>query len=149
MSQLYFQDIDVGMTRDSGDVTVGRDEMVEFARKYDPQPMHVDESAASESTFGALVASGWFTVALTSRLLVDGFISDIANVGGKGTDELRWPNPVYAGDTLSASLEVVGAKTPEANASYGLVETAFETTNQDDETVLSMIGLLYVKRRSE
>jgi len=134
------------MTRDCGSVTVQREEMLEFARNYDPQPMHVDEAAAEESVFGELIASGWFTAALTSRLAVEGFLNDIRNVGGRGTDDLRWPAPVRAGDTLSVMLEVTAAEPAETNP-YGLVETAFEATNQHDETVLSMVGLLYVMRR--
>lgn len=137
------------MTRDCGSVTVERGEMIEFARRYDPQPIHIDEETARKSVFGGLIASGWFTVGLSTRLLVEEFMNDIAGMGGRGTDDLRWPHPVRAGDTLSVSLEVVDAHPVEHNPSYGLIKTAFETTNHDDETVLSMVGLLYVARRDD
>src|SRR5690242_1867064 len=99
--RLYLDDFAVGQVFRAGGVTVTEDEIKAFAAKYDPQPFHLDEAAAKASIFRGLVASGWHTMALTMRLLVDGGAGPIAGgIIGAGTDELRWPRPVRPGDRL-------------------------------------------------
>ena len=143
---LRFEDIDVGLTRDCGSVTVTGSEIVAFGERYDPQPFHTDPEAAAGSPYGGLVASGWQTCALTARLLVEDYLSDTASAGGRGIDELRWPRPVRPGDTLSVRAEVV-AKRPGRNPALGETDVAVTTTNGDGETVLSMVALGLVERR--
>jgi len=94
-----FEDLDEGETFESGTHTVTKSEIVSFAEQFDPQPFHVDEAAAEDSMFGGLVASGLHTLSLATRLTVDDCLSEIANMGGSGMDELRWYTPVRPGDT--------------------------------------------------
>jgi len=100
----YFEDLVEGQTFDCGSVTVTKDEMLEFAERYDPQAIHLNEEAAGNSMFGDLIASGWLTCALTTRLLVEGYMNRNATLGGRGMDEIRWHKPVYAGSTLSVTV---------------------------------------------
>jgi acyl dehydratase len=107
---LYFEDLRPGDTYDLGEVAVDADEMVDFARRYDPQPFHVDPVAAKESSFGELIASGWYTISLFMRLYVDGLLADSTSQGSAGGDEFRWLAPVRAGDLLTGRLVVVEAR---------------------------------------
>lgn len=104
-SPMYFEDHEVGATFEFGEYPVTIDEIVEFARRYDPQPVHVDEAAARNSAFGALVASGWYTAALVMRMLIDGRIGDVASAGARGVAALRWHQPVRPGEVLSVEVE--------------------------------------------
>ncbi|WP_254863616.1 MaoC family dehydratase [Halovivax gelatinilyticus] len=142
----YYEDISIGDTREFGERTVTKDEIVEFAEKYDPQPIHVDESAAEATMFGGLIASGWHTAAICMRLFVD-HMADETWVGARGVDELRWIRPVRPGDTLSLSVEVVEKRPDESNPEVGRVHTRLTATNQRDEAVISWIGLGMVRRR--
>lgn len=145
----YFEDIEVGETTEFGSRTVTKEEIVEFAEKYDPQPFHTDEKAAEGSMYGGLIASGWQTAALCMRLLVDGWAGERASLGARGIDELRWHRPVRPGDTLSIGIEVL-EKRPSANApKRGHVRTKLTGRNQDDEPVISWIGLGMVARRPD
>jgi acyl dehydratase len=143
---LYFEDIEVGLTRDCGSLMVSREEIVEFGERYDPQSFHTDPEAAAESAYGGLIASGWQTCALTARLLVTSYLNDTASAGGRGIDGLRWRRPVRPGDTLSVEVEVV-AKRPGRNPEIGETDVEVTTTNGDGETVLSMVALGLVERR--
>lgn len=143
---IYFEDLSVGDTETFGSYTVTREEIVEFARQYDPQPFHVDPEAAAQSPFGGLVASGWHTTAMTMRVLVDDFLARAATRGALGVDELRWYDPVRPGDTLSARSEVLA--TESWSDDYGKADVRVETRVEDD-VVCSMIGLiLFAKRES-
>lgn len=144
---LYFEDIEPGTTRECGSVVVDREEMVEFAERFDPQPIHVDEDAAAESVYGGLIASGWYTAALTARQLVTEFMNDVASLGGRGMDDLRWHRPVRAGDELSVSIEVLDKGPSDRNPAIGDYRVEVVATNGDGEAVLSMVGLGVVERR--
>lgn len=135
-----------GQTHDCGSVEVTVDEMLEFAGRYDPRPIHVDEAAARESMAGDLIDSGWLTCALSARLLVVGSTNDNATLGGRGMDEIRWYQPVYAGDTLSVSVELVEER-PDEDPAFGHTRAAVTTTNQDGDTVLTVDGLGLVEKR--
>jgi acyl dehydratase len=139
----YFEDLRVGDTESFGSYTVTREEIVEFASQYDPQPFHVDPDAAAESPFGGLVASGWHTSAMTMRLLVDGYLDDAATRGALGVDELRWLEPVQPGDTLTARTEIVDKESWSDD--YGKVDVRIETL-VEDEVVCSMVGLVLFAR---
>ncbi len=104
---MAFEDLRAGQTYDLGTVTVDEAEMLEFARRYDPQPFHLDPVAAADSPFGGVIASGWFTFSLWMRLYVDALLLDSTSRGSSGGDELRWLAPVRAGDVLSARLTVI------------------------------------------
>lgn len=145
MPPVHFEDLTVGDGRELGTRTVTREEMVEFAERYDPQPFHVDATAASDSPFDGLVASGWYTAACCMRLLVEGFLSEAATAGAVGVDRLRWPAPVRPGDALAVRLDV--AEKADWDDDRGLVHLAVTATNDRDEEVLTMVGLVLFARR--
>jgi acyl dehydratase len=121
MSELAFEDLVPGRVFDLGSTVVDRDEMVAFARRFDPQPFHVDEDAAAASLFGGLAASGWFTAGLWMRLYVDGVLSRATSLGSPGGEDIAWPAPVFAGDELHATMEVLGARRSASRPGLGLV----------------------------
>ena len=141
---MRFEDLSVGDTEEFGSYTVTREEILDFAEQYDPQPFHVDPDAAEKSPFGGLVASGWHTASMTMRLLVTGLLQRADTRGALGVDELRWLAPVRPGDTLTARTEVL-AKEPwdEEN---GKVDVRIETL-VDGDVVCSMVGLVLFGRR--
>lgn len=141
----YFEDVEVGQTASFGSYDVTKAEIVEFGERYDPQPFHVDEAAASESMFGELVASGWHTASMTMRMLVDGYLGDSRALGALGVDELRFRKPVRPGDALSVEAEVIDTEVWDEDR--GVVHNHTTTTNQDDETVVTMTGLVLWERR--
>lgn len=144
---IYYEDLSVGDTFEGGEYHVTEQEIVEFAEQYDPQWFHTDpDRAAEESIYGGLIASGWHTAAMTMRMLVEEVLSEVASMGAKGVDELRWHAPVRPGDTLSIRNEVI-EKVPERD-DRGLVHVRTETIDEGGSVVYSMIGLVMVARRS-
>ncbi|EMA48952.1 MaoC domain-containing protein dehydratase [Halococcus morrhuae DSM 1307] len=144
MGRDYFEDVEVGEMRTFGERDVTRAEILEFAERYDPQPFHTDESAASDSLFGGLIASGWHTAAMTMELLVTNVFADSAATGALGVDELRWPNPVRPGHVLSVRTEVID--TEPWDEELGLVKSR-TTTLAGETEVMSMVGLVLYERR--
>lgn len=142
--RLYFEDFAVGDRFPFGGRTVTKADIIDFASRYDPQPFHVDETAADESTFGGLVASGWHTAALVSEMLFPVY-RNFAFAGGRGVDELRWSHPVRPGDTLSGETEVI-RKAP-VNAERGNVDFRTTAENQDGTAVFSLVSLQMMERR--
>jgi len=118
---IAFEDLTPGRVFELGSVTVDRDEMVAFARRFDPQPFHLDEDAGRASVFGRLAASGWYTAGLWMRLYVDELVAKSDGLGSPGGDEIAWPAPVFAGDELFASMEVVEARRSSSKPWMGLV----------------------------
>jgi acyl dehydratase len=141
----YFEELAVGDSERFGDYEVTRAEVTSFAGQYDPQPMHTDPEAAAASMFGGLVASGWHTAAMTMRLLVDGRLADSRALGALGVDSLRWPEPVRPGDRLAVATEI-REKEP-FDDDRGRVAIEVTTTNQDGDTVLSMVAQVLWERR--
>ncbi|WP_254532513.1 MaoC family dehydratase [Natrinema gelatinilyticum] len=144
----YYEDIEVGETQEFGEYHVTKEEIIEFAERYDPQPFHVDEDAAAESAFGELVASGWHTASICMRMLVDGPIQDRASMGARGVDELRWKRPVKPGDTLSIRTEVLDKRVSESDPRRGYVDSRLEGITQNGDVVISWIGLGMIARRN-
>jgi acyl dehydratase len=122
VSGLAFEDFTAGRIFELGTTVVDREEMIAFARRFDPQPFHVDDEAAKASWFGALAASGWFTAGLWMRLYVDEVLNKALALGSPGGEELVWPVPVYAGDELRASMEVLEARRSQSRPGLGLVK---------------------------
>ena len=142
----FFEDVSVGDRAEHGSYEVTREELLGFARTYDPQWFHVDpERAEAESPYGGLIASGWHTAAMTMRLLVDGVFADAASIGAKGVDELRWWRPVRPGDTLRIEFEVL--ETIPERPERGVVRARTETFNGADELVFSMESDVMYRRR--
>ena len=145
---IHFEDLAVGdeWTSDTSEIT--QDEIIEFAEQYDPQWFHTDpERAAEESIYGSLIAAGFHTAAISTRLFVDCFLSDTATLGGKGIDKLRWHEPVRPGDRLSIRAEILELEAE--TDSRGLADIQIETSNQDGEVAFSMIALVMFARRDE
>ena len=137
IDQRYFEDYPIGAIFDCGSIAVDQTEMIAFAGRYDPQYFHTDPDAAKESTFGALIASGWQTAALTMRLLVESYLSSVASLGSPGIDELRWTKPVRPGDVLHVKVNVFDAKRSRSKPDRGIVRSLIEVSNQSGESVMS------------
>ena len=145
----YFEDFAEGDVIEIGSKTVSRDEIVAFAREFDPQPFHVDDEAGASSPFGGLIASGWHTTAMWMRLYVDAILLDSASLGSPGVEELRWLRPVRPGDTLTGRARVLWTKPSETDPRRGTVfsESTFE--NQDGEVVMRLRARGLFARRPE
>jgi len=143
----YFDDYLPGATYDCGSVSVSEDEIVSFARQFDPQPFHVDPAAAARGPFGGLVASGWHTAALVMRQLVDHYLPEEASLGSPGLDEMRWPDPVRPGDTLRVRASVVEARRSLSKPDRGIMKTAIEAVNQDGRTVMRATAINFLRVR--
>lgn len=140
----YVEDIQPGTTRELGQYTVTREEILAFARDWDPQPFHTDEHAEA---FNGLIASGWHTTSIFMRLYVEGYLQDGVGRASPGVDELRWPTPVRPGDTLSASLTEERTMPSLSQRDRAIVAQSCELANQDGETVLSMrLHTIFLRR---
>ena len=137
MTLLAFEDLTPGRVFDLGTAVVDRDEMVAFARRFDPQPFHVDEDAAAASWFGGLAASGWFTAGLWMRLYVDAVLSRATSLGSPGGEDIAWPAPVFAGDELAATMEILEARRSRSRAGLGLVRLRARLHRGDTEVFRS------------
>ncbi len=148
MSTRYFEEFHIGDTFDLGRTApVTADEIITFARQFDPQPFHLDAEAAKRSAFGQLVASGWHTVSLLMRLLVDGLINQTISMGSPGVDEIRWLRPLRPGDMLHARFIVLEATPSKSRPTMGIIRSKIEAFNQDDELVMTMVGVHFLGRR--
>lgn len=141
-----YEDYEVGAVDEFGAYTVSKEEILEFAEQFDPQPFHVDEEAAKEGPFGELVASGWHTASLWMRMMVEHHYDEEASLGSPGVEDLRWMKPVRPGDTLSVRLEVVEKRPLESDPTRGLVTTDTEMLNQDRDVVMTMRGKVFCER---
>jgi acyl dehydratase len=136
----YWEDFPVGQVREFGALAVTREEVLAFARAYDPQPFHIDDAAAEASLFGRLAASGWHTCAMTMRMLCDGYLLESSSLGSPGIENLRWLKPVFPGDTLGIRLTVLEARIMASRPQVGLVKSNTEVLNQHGAVVLAMQG---------
>ena len=133
-----FEDFAEGNSFDLGEKLVTAQEIIEFAREFDPQPMHLDEAAGKAGLLGGLSASGWHTCSMFMRMLCDGFLLDSTSQGAFGIDHAKWRHPVLAGDTLRGRVTVVGKRSSNSRPGVGLVTISSELTNQRGEQVLEM-----------
>ncbi len=144
---LYYEDFIVGQVREYGSYRVTAGEMVAFASRYDPQPFHVDPQRAERSIYGGLIASGWHTVAITTRILCDGFLLDTASMGSPGIDELKWLKPVRDGDVLSVRTRAIEKRPSASRSEIGVVKHFTEVLNQSGEVVMTIRGTGFIQRR--
>lgn len=144
----WFEDYEPGAVHEFGSVTVTEGEILEFAGRFDPQPIHVDPEYAETGPFAGLIASGWHTAALFMRMFTDHYLSRVASLASPGIDELRWTAPVRPGDTLRARATVVTARVSASKPDRGLVRTGIVVLNQNDVTVLTMSAVNILRRRS-
>ncbi|MBN9429167.1 MAG: MaoC family dehydratase [Burkholderiales bacterium] len=146
--QRYFEDYRVGEVAEFGDYLVTEQEIIEFAKRYDPQPFHLDAETARHSIYGGLISSGWLTGSILMRLLVDHYISPLASMGSPGIDELRWIKPVRPGDRLRARVCVIEARRSQSKPDRGIVRVRQEVINQEGDTVMSVTSMGMYKCRS-
>ena len=145
----YFEEFEIGMTQKFGKYHVTREEILEFAGKYDPQPFHLSDEAAAKTLFGSLCASGWHTSAMAMRMSVENMIG-----GGKGTlgspgiNELRWTKPVFPGDTLRMESTIIDKKESRSRPEMGTVYMHNKVFNQRDELVMSNKPIVMFRKRN-
>ncbi len=145
---LYYEDIELGVVQSFGEYQVTREEVIEFATKYDPQPFHLDDEAAAKTHFGKLSASGWHTGSMAMRMIVDNFRKhEQAGLGSPGIDNLRWIKPVFPGDTLRCESETISKRRSESRPEMGITVGRLTVFNQNDEPVMTMesTGLIAVR----
>ena len=147
MDRLYFEDFPVGEIVEFGDRAVTAEEIVEFAREFDPQPFHLDEAAARESMAGGLIASGWHSAALMMRINCDEVFLRSSAQGSPGIDSIDWLKPVRPGDRLSVRRTTLGARPSRSRPDIGVVEMRFELMKQNREVVMRQQGAVFFGRR--
>lgn len=146
MIDIYFEDLPAGTVLDLGERVVTKDEIIDFAEQFDPQPHHLDEAAAAKSMLGGLSASGWHTCAIMMRMMVDGLAHRAASMGSPGIEEVRWMKPVRPGDRLRMKGEVLSARVSKSRPEMGIVDINW-TLHSDAGQVALMRGTgLYGRR---
>jgi acyl dehydratase len=137
-----------GAVYEYGYASVTQAEIIAFAERFDPQPIHVDVQFANNGPFGGLIASGWHTAAIAMRMIVDHYVSRVASLASPGVDELRWPTPVRPGDSLRLRTTIVETRRSRSKPDRGLVRTRAELPNQHDQTVLSLLAMNLIRLRN-
>jgi acyl dehydratase len=145
---LHYEDFAAGVTRDLGNYRVTADEIIAFAREFDPQPFHLDEAEGRASVLGALAASGWHSCAMLMRMMVDGYLGRTAGMGSPGIEELRWLKPVLAGETLTGRMTVTEKRVSKSRPEMGLVTMRWEMLNSTGEAKLDMTGITLIRVRA-
>ncbi len=145
--ERYFDDYPLGAVAVYGPIVVDEAELIEFGRRFDPQPFHVDRERAADGPFGGLIASGWHTGSMMMRVLVDRYLSRVAGLGSPGMDELRWPAPVRPGDRLYVRVTVIEARRSASKPDRGLVRIAIEVLNASEVLVMAVKAMTLVRVR--
>ena len=143
----YIEDIRTGESWTSDAVHVSAEDIIQFGRLYDPQPMHTDIEAAASGPFGGLIASGWQMASLAMRLSVEARVFGATPIIGAGVDELRWRKPVRAGDSVTVMREIIEVVMPGNASARGTVRTRMVMRNQNGEEVMTMTVAARVPRR--
>ena len=147
---IYFEDLVVGSETIFGSVEVTREEVIEFAGRYDPQPFHLSDEEAAKTHFGRIAASGWHTAAMVMSVIARKVTEEEqAGLGSPGIDELRWKKPVYPGDTLTVRGKIVEKTPSRSKPEIGSFRTETIVTNQDDEVVMSFTSIVLIRRRPD
>jgi acyl dehydratase len=147
MTVRYFEDYPPGAVFTAGEIRVTEAEIVDFARRYDPQPMHTDPTAAAQGRFGGLIASGWHTGAMMMRMFADNFLSPESSMASPGLDELRWHQPVRPGDVLRLRVTILDARRSRSRPEQGIVRSLVEVLNQTGDVVMSLKPISLIRRR--
>jgi len=147
VSERWFEDYVVGTTAEHGSIRVDEDELVDFGRRFDPQPFHIDADAAAAGPYGGLIASGWHTCALMMRLLAQEYLSPASSLGSPGIDELRWIKPVRPGDELTLRTTVEEARLSRSKPDRGLLRTRVELLGSGGDVVLRLLAMNLIRTR--
>ena len=137
MNKFYFEDIGDDFVAEFGSYEMTQQEIIRFAKAYDPQPFHTDPVPPPDSGFPTLIASGWNTAAATMRMMVENWIMKCHVFPSPGIDELRYVRPVFPGDILRVRLSVLSRRKSRSKPDRGIVNCRVETLNQKDEVVLT------------
>ena len=145
----YFEDLEIGAETYFGSYEVTREEIIEFARKYDPQPFQLSDEEAAKTHFGRIAASGWHTCAMTMAVVARHVVAEEqAGLGSPGIDELRWRRPVYPGDTLHVRGAIVDKTPSRSKPDMGSFRTEMIVTNQDDQPVMTFTSIVLIRKRA-
>jgi len=145
---IYFEDIEPGTKSAFGSYNVTREEVIDFASRYDPQPFHLSDEAAAQTHFGRLSASGWHTCAMMMAMLVKNFTAnEQAGLGSPGQEELRWLMPVYPGDTLSVEVEILDKRASQSRPEMGSYRSKITVLNQHGEPVMTTVAIGLIRTR--
>jgi len=145
---IHFEDLVVGAERDFGSYHVTREEVIDFASKYDPQPFHLSDEAAAKTHFGRIAASGWHTAAMTMAVIARAVVDqEQAGLGSPGIDELRWLKPVYPGDTLHVRGEILEKTPSRSKPDIGSFRTRTTVTNQHGVPVMTFVSIVLIRRQ--
>ena len=145
--QRWFDDYETGERFTFGSTTIDETEIIEFGRKFDPQPFHIDPEAARETVYGRLIASGWHTGSIIMRML-GAYLLGPSSMGSPGLDELRWLAPVYPGDSLTLVVEVLEIRPSRSKPDRGIIKMAHELVNQHGTTVVRSVANMMIARRA-
>src|SRR5213594_76231 len=148
MGERYFEDLKAGDRFKSETYAVSEEQLISFAREFDPQPFHLDAAVADQTMFKGLIASGWHTAAITMRLFVQ-TLNFAEGAVGLGVDELRWPNVVRPGDVLTVETEILDLRSSRSKPGYGIIRLRNVTTNQRGQIVQTMLASAMVPRRKQ
>ena len=144
---LYWEDFKVGETAEFGSKHVTKEEILEFATEFDPQPFHLDEEAARQSILGGLCASGWHSCAMVMRMMCDAYVLESAALGAPGVEEVRWMKPVFVDDTLNVKRTCMERRPSNSRLEMGLTRFQWDVFNQNDVQVMQMTGWAMFARR--
>jgi len=145
---IYFEDLEIGAETYFGSYEVTREEVLEFARKYDPQPFHLSDEEAAKTHFGRLAASGWHTCAMTMAVIARHVVDEEqAGLGSPGIDELRWRRPVFPGDTLHVRGKIVDKTPSRSKPEIGSFRSEMTVSNQDDQPVMTFTSIVLIRKR--
>ncbi len=145
---IYLEDLEAGQKASFGRYEVTREEVIEFASKYDMQPFHLSDEAAAKTHFGRIAASGWHTCAMAMAMIARNVLeTEQAGLGSPGVDELRWLKPVYPGDTLRVESEILEVRPSRSKSEIGSFRTSVRVLNQDDVPVLTFTSIVLMRRR--
>ncbi|PLZ01053.1 dehydratase [Burkholderia sp. WAC0059] len=136
--RISYEDLEVGKTDEIGSHTFTREEIVRFAREFDPQPFHLSEAGGEASPFGGLIASGWHTCSVMMGMLVRSVMGESTSMGSPGIDDIRWIKPVRVGDTLTVKNTVLDKRVSTSRPDRGIVQLQWDGINQHGETVVTV-----------
>lgn len=145
---LHYEDFKEGQTFDLGSYYVSADEIVAFAREFDPQPFHLDEEAGRKSVLGGLAASGWHSCAILMRMMADAYLNRAAGMGSSGLDEVKWLKPVLAGETLRGTMEVLSRRVSAKRPEMGILKCRWRLRSEKGEEKLDQLGVNFIKVRA-
>ncbi len=147
--QFWFEDYVSTAVHDCGQIHIGEEQIIAFAREFDPQPFHTSRELAEKSIFGGLIASGWHTASITMRLVVDRFLSESSSLGSPGIEELRWLKPVRPNEVLRVWVTILETRKSKSKPDRGLVRSKIETFDSKEELVMNLIATMIISCRIE